>query len=157
MPLVVSLILNQNVDVTEIETEQESIAQHFSHIDWKEEQSQDPDIARVVTLLSIDRSLTAQQSELESFEVKRRLQDWDHYELDHRVLYRISSYKGESVKQLDLPTVHRELAFKCLHDDAGHQGRDRTLLLFKTRFHWPCLDKDVRKKKNNVIAVFTVC
>ena len=45
-----------------------------------------------------------------------------------------------------MPTVYLELAFKCLHDDAGHQGRDRTLSLFKTRFHWPGLDKDVENK-----------
>ena len=70
MPLVESLILNQNVDFTEIETEQESIAQNFSHIDRKVEQSQDPDIARVATLLSIGQGPTAQQAEHESFEVK---------------------------------------------------------------------------------------
>ena len=73
MPLVKSLILNQNVDFTDTKTEQESIAQHFSHIDWKVEQSQDPVIARVFTLLSIGQRPTAQQAELESFEVKRYL------------------------------------------------------------------------------------
>ena len=54
--------------------------------------------------------------------------------------------KVKSAKQLVLPTVYRELAFKCLYDDAGHQGRGRTLSFFKTRFHLPGLDKDVENK-----------
>jgi hypothetical protein len=33
--------------------------------------------------------------------------------------------------------------FQGLHDDAGHQGRDRTLFLIKSRFNWPGMDKDI--------------
>ena len=78
--------------------------------------------------------------------MKKYITDWNHYVQEHGVLYRISSFKGDKVKQLVLPTVYRELAFKCLHEDAGHQGRDWTLSLFKTRFHWPGLDTNVENK-----------
>ena len=36
-----------------------------------------------------------------------------------------------------------------LHDEAGHQGRDRTLSLVKSRFYWPGMDGDVGKKVRN--------
>lgn len=36
-----------------------------------------------------------------------------------------------------LPQAVRKDVFKALHDDLGHQGRDRTLSLFKQRFFWP--------------------
>ena len=38
-----------------------------------------------------------------------------------------------------------------LHDEADHQGRDRTLSLVKSRFYWPGMDGDVEKKARNCI------
>ena len=40
----------------------------------------------------------------------------------------------------------RSVVLKHLHDDAGHQGRDRTLSLVRSRFFWHGLDSDVEKK-----------
>jgi transposase InsO family protein len=36
--------------------------------------------------------------------------------------------------------------FQGLDDDAGHQGRDRTLFLIKSRLNWPGMDKDIEIK-----------
>jgi hypothetical protein len=36
---------------------------------------------------------------------------------------------SETTYQLVLPVEYREMVLKGLHDDAGHQGRDRTLYL----------------------------
>ena len=33
-----------------------------------------------------------------------------------------------------------------MHDDVGHQGRDRTLSLVRQRFYWPGLETDVEEK-----------
>ena len=52
------------------------------------------------------------------------------------VLYRKSTIDGNMVKQLVLPLRHRDLAFKGLHDDIGHQGRDKTLWLFENNLIW---------------------
>lgn len=36
-----------------------------------------------------------------------------------------------------------------MHDDVGHQGRDRTLSLVRSRFFWPGLESDVEHKVRN--------
>ncbi len=61
-------------------------------------------------------------------------------------MYRKSSVYSEPVQQLVLPTIYRDVALSGLHDDVGHQGRDRTLYLVKRRFYWPGVDKDVERK-----------
>ncbi|XP_052218349.1 uncharacterized protein LOC127835972 [Dreissena polymorpha] len=50
---------------------------------------------------------------------------------------------GQDVLQLVLLESYRDWAMKGLHDDVGHQGRDRTFWLVKQRFFWPGLEKDV--------------
>jgi hypothetical protein len=51
------------------------------------------------------------------------------------ILYRESNMNNETTYQLVLPVDYREVVLKGLHDDAGHQGRDRTLYLVKSRFY----------------------
>ena len=53
---------------------------------------------------------------------------------------------GEGVQQLVLPYHFKDTVLKCLHDDVGHQGRDRTLSLVRSRFYWPGLESDVDRK-----------
>ena len=35
---------------------------------------------------------------------------------------------GQQTTQLVLPVDYRSIVLKLLHDDSGHQGRDRTIL-----------------------------
>ena len=51
--------------------------------------------------------------------------------------------------QLLLPKVYRDIALAGLHDEAGHQGRDRTMSLVKFRFYWPGMDGDIEKYVRN--------
>ena len=48
-----------------------------------------------------------------------------------------------------LPLHFRSIILKQLHDDLGHQGRDRTLSLVRSRFYWPGLENDVEEKIKN--------
>ena len=61
-------------------------------------------------------------------------------------MYRETHICGENVKQLILPHAYSNLVLKGLHDDVGHQGRDKTLWLVKQRFFWLGLDDDVTRK-----------
>ena len=53
---------------------------------------------------------------------------------------------GQQTTQLVLPVHYRSIVLKLLHDDSGHQGRDQTISLVRSRFFWPGLDSDVKKK-----------
>lgn len=52
----------------------------------------------------------------------------------------------QEVSQRLLPVHFKELILKGLHDDAGHQGRDKTLWLVKQRFVWPHMEQDIVEK-----------
>ena len=55
--------------------------------------------------------------------------------------------RGSTVSQLVFPEIYRD--FVLTDDDAGHQGRDRTTSLVKSRFYWPGMDGDIEKKVRN--------
>ena len=41
------------------------------------------------------------------------------------------------------------IILKQLHDDLGHQGRDRTLSLMQSMFYWPGLENKVEEQIKN--------
>lgn len=51
--------------------------------------------------------------------------------------------KTTNRKQLVLPEIHKSTVLKELHDEMGHQGVERTLLLIRDRFYWPCMQREV--------------
>lgn len=53
---------------------------------------------------------------------------------------------GEEVDQLVLPEVLQVEVFQQLHGSHGHQGRERTYELIRSRCYWPGMEADVRKK-----------
>lgn len=59
------------------------------------------------------------------------------------VLYRETQTEEKSTKQIVLPKSCIETVLTLLHNDMGHQGRDRTLSLVKDRFVWQGMTRDV--------------
>ena len=59
------------------------------------------------------------------------------------ILYRRHNFNGTTVNQSVLPEIYRDMALVGLHDEAGHQERDRTLSLVKSRFYWPGIDGEL--------------
>ena len=117
--------------------------------DWKAEQRSDETIRRVIYLIEKGYKPTKRQMALEDANVFKLLKEWDKLVLKDDVLFRHSSLYGEKVKQLVLPFVYRDLALTGYHDDAGHQGRDRTTYLIKSHFYWPGVDRDIEMKIQN--------
>jgi hypothetical protein len=62
------------------------------------------------------------------------------------ILYRNGFVSGHQIIQLLVPSVFHEIIFSGLHDEAGQQGRDRTLSLIISRFYWPGLDHFVNRR-----------
>lgn len=121
----------------------------LSDFDWKAEQRSDETIQRVVHLIEKGHKPTKRQMALENASVYKLLKEWDKLALKSGVLFRHSNLYGEKVTQLVLPFVYRDLALTGYHDDAGHQGRDRTTYLIKSRFYWPGMDRDIELKVQN--------
>ncbi|KAJ8405695.1 hypothetical protein AAFF_G00316750 [Aldrovandia affinis] len=63
------------------------------------------------------------------------------------VLYRVSKNIISRKKsfQYIVPAALREKVLQGVHDEAGHQGQQRTLSLARQRFYWHGLDKDVKE------------
>ena len=94
----------------------------LSDIDWKEEQTLDTNISRVIDIFKGGHKPTSRRAQLETEGVRALLRRWEHLYLDHGILYHGGSVCGQSVAQLVLPEVFREVVFTGLHDEAGHQG-----------------------------------
>ena len=118
----------------------------LSDIYWKEEQTLDTNISRVTESFRGGHKPTSRRAHLETEDVRALLRRWEHLYLDHVIFYHECSVCGQSVAQLVLPEDFREVVFTGLHDEAGHQGRERTIFLLKSRFYWPSIDAFVEKR-----------
>ena len=77
-------------------------------------------------------------------DVGRYIRDWDKLQLRDGVLYRKAYVGSLDCLQMLLPVELRDEVFMALHDDLGHQGRDRAVSLFKQRFYWPGMETSFR-------------
>ena len=122
---------------------------NLSQIDWPAEQTVDGTLNRVRQLLTSGHKPTKRQIALEPPACQKVFKDWDNLFLKDNILYRKHSLSGTDIIQLLLPEVYRDIALAGLHDEAGHQGRDRTMSLVKSRFYWPGMDGDIEKYVKN--------
>ena len=74
------------------------------------------------------------------------MRDWQKLSFSNNILYRTTTKDGQQVRQLVLPMHFRSVVLKQLHDESGHQDRDRTKSLVRSRFFWLGLDTDVNDK-----------
>ena len=143
-PLVESLALSQPETNTDIP---ESLLQAhaLSSMDWRKAQRQDPTLKVIIDNLEVGSRVSAQQTQID----RRYLKEWEKYYISQDVLYRRGELNGQPFQQLVLPLEFRDSVFEALHDDLGHQGRDRTISLVKQRFYWPGIDSYVKEKVQN--------
>jgi len=108
--------------------------------DWKKEQNLDPVLKHVLEIKSLadDRQALSKAAEYKPF-----YRDWKHLLVQNGILYHV---KSDGSDRLVLPLACRDEAFKHLHDDMGHMGRDRTLSLIRDRFYWPGMSQFVNHK-----------
>jgi len=112
------------------------VSESLSQKDWIKAQSQDQTISQLVENVrdGTKPSRTTDQK------FNTYLREWQHLVLFQGVLYRKTQVYGDERLQLVLPEALRVEVFNALHDDLGHQGRDRTVSLFKERFYFPGMD-----------------
>jgi len=118
----------------------------FAGVDWQKEQSSDPNLARVIHLLSSNTRPREKSLRKESHSVQKLLREWKKLYLRANILYRSAVLDGRPVEQLVIPEPFRSRAMSGVHEQAGHQGKEKTLWLARQRFYWPGLERDIDYK-----------
>ena len=113
--------------------------------DWRKAQLEDPTLSVIVRCLETGLPAPLKCNVDPSFDA-RYLKEWDKLLLSNGVLHRKVVLNGQHFLQLALPPVFREDIFTALHDDLGHQERDRTMSLVKQRCFWPGMDTFIKNK-----------
>ena len=117
-----------------------------STLDWVKIQRADPNLSVVIKLIESGQLLKRKLHRKDSPEVKSLLRIRKNLKLTKAILYRKSYSDNSSSKkvlwQLVVPKAYRLRALVGCHDDAGHQGRMRTLSLLRERFFWPGMQEE---------------
>ena len=111
----------------------------LASVNWSKEQVLDKTLSRVINLLHTGHCPAKDELKFETPDVNKYIREWSKLTMIDNVLYRNTTLDGEPTRQLVLPQRFKAVVLKHLHDDFGHQGRDRTLYLVRSRFFWPGL------------------
>ena len=111
-------------------------------INWAFEQSKDPNISKVISILQYG---SHQRGENIPKMVKSLLRDMSRLIIENGVLYRTATVDGQPVRQLILPASHQTIAFQGVHDQVGHPGHEKSLWLARHRFYWPGMEADFKR------------
>ena len=126
-------------------SEQQLNAHGLTTKDWRIAQQAVPSLKLIMDRL--EQGLDApDKKEVDSTINTRYFKDWEKYCLTGGVLHRKATLNGQEFLQLVLPPGYQDIVFQALHDDLGHQGRDRTTMLIKQRFFWPGMDSFIKSK-----------
>ena len=119
----------------------------LSKSQWREEQLIDPVLKKVIDLIrgkemSSYNCTGTDPSDLKGFVRLRK----DLF-LENGLLYRKAYFKAtnKQVYQFVMPTQFRKRTVTVCHEDYGHLGMDRVLVLLQEQYFWPKMSDDVRK------------
>ncbi|MCG8044919.1 MAG: RNase H-like domain-containing protein [Candidatus Thiodiazotropha endolucinida] len=151
-PYVENLVItdqSQTVDSNESVPSPSTESTELKSVDWNSEQSKDITLNRVIYLLKNGYNPQNTCLKNEDLAVSKYMKDWKKLSFKDNILHKTVTIDGQQVLQLVLPMHYRSTVLKLLHDDSGHQGRDRTMSLVRSRFFWPGMESDVEKKVKN--------
>ena len=98
----------------------------LSPTDWRKAQKDDPTLRCIIHSLQTGTRVSASRTQTEPTLDCRYLKEWDRYFLSRDgVLYRKTIINEQEFQQLVILIDFGDVVFRALHDDLGHQGRDR--------------------------------
>ena len=145
-PYAETLVITKQSQIVDAEECPPLESTELNSVDWATEQSKDVTLSRVIYLLKSGYNPQNTRLQNEDINVSKHLKDWEKLSFKNNILYRTTMIDGQQITQLVLPVHFRSVVLKLLHDASGHQGRDRTTSLVRSRFFWPGLESDVEKK-----------
>lgn len=108
-------------------------------------QRDDPTIGCVIQALEAGSAVSGDPA-THSQDLKLMIKEWKRFVIRDGLLFRKRQCDDHLAYQLVLPETLRTSVLKCLHDDMGHMGIDRTVDLVRSRFYWPRMSFDVEHK-----------
>ncbi|XP_055366431.1 uncharacterized protein LOC129604370 [Betta splendens] len=128
-----------------VKTSECAQAKVLSHDVLLEKQRCDTVLSRVISFVERGRRPSRRERDKETAEVIKLLKGWEKLTLRNGVLYRVTQNTVSKRKLYSyvVPLSLRITVLKGVHDEAGHQGQQRTLYLARQRFYWQGLSKDV--------------
>ena len=109
-----------------------SLAGKMTKTQWQKEQLKDPEIGPVLRLVLEKRHLQYKVRPVDEPGTKIILRFKDNLKLVEGLLYRKWLYKNEMVYlQFVLPESYRKKTVIACHDEFGHLGMDKTLVLLQ--------------------------
>ena len=121
------------------------LAGKMTKVQWRTEQQEDPEIGPVLQLVLTNKHLQYKFRKEDNSGSKIILRFRDNLKLVDGLLYRKWVYKDEiTYLQFVLPCEFRKRTVIACHDQFGHLGMDKTLILLQERFFWPKMNDDVR-------------
>ena len=120
-------------------------AQKMNITEWRREQEKDQAIGKLLSLMEEDMLFKYRSSKSDDAEVQNYLKTHKSLCLVHYLLHRQVQLKHHQtmVHQFVLPKPFRKRMVMAYHDEMGHLGMDRTLLLLQDPVYWPGMGKDV--------------
>ena len=114
-------------------------APQMSISEWRTSQREDASILKILDLIDKDRLMKYKPREEDGEEVRNYLKLRKYLTPISGILHRTTQLKHQvrPVNQLVLPMRYRKRMVLACHDESGHLGMDRTLLILQDRVYWP--------------------
>ena len=115
--------------------------------EWRKEQEKDIAVNKVINLLETDTLFEFRSGRDDAPELQNYLKIRKSLVLVQGLLHRKVQLKHHptEIHQFVLPFPFRKRVVLACHDEMGHLGMDRTLLLLQDRVYWPGMSRDVRE------------
>ena len=126
------------------------LAGKLTKVQWRLEQSSDPEIGPIVKLIRAGTLLQYRVGKSDNSGSKVLLRFRDNLRMIDGLLYRRWVYKNEmTYLQFVMPVAFRKKTILACHDQFGHLGMDKTLVLLQERFFWPKMNDDIHHHIRN--------
>ena len=132
------------LDKIDVTLETSNVLPQYSSADLKKLQVEDPHIGRFFELWTLGHKPTQRLIGKEAKPVRKLLNNWDRmHEVDGVIFRRVQDPNEGALDQMLLLKVLHSTVLNSLHDQAGHQGSERTWALLKHRCYWPTMKTDI--------------
>ncbi|KAG1944175.1 interleukin-1 receptor accessory protein-like 1-A [Pimephales promelas] len=119
----------------------------LSHEYLMKRQQEDNVLSRMIWFVERGRRPNRRERMNEPTAVLKLMKHWGKLMMKNGVLYRMTknSVTKRKTYLYVVPDAVKTMVLKGIHDQAGHQGQQRTLYLARQRFFWLGLEKDVKE------------